>query len=76
LDLNKKINRFVIIRNYASDLIFLAQLAGKPATARQADEVLIAVGRITGNVSVYPILSYFLIFTGAIADVHINLKRV
>jgi len=62
----------LIVRNYATNLIFFAQLAGKPATARQADYVPIAIGRSTSNASVYHMLSCFLISTGAIADVHIK----
>jgi hypothetical protein len=45
--------RFMIIRKYATNLIFFAQLAGRPATARQADDVPIAIGGSTGNASVY-----------------------
>jgi hypothetical protein len=62
----------MIIRNYATNLIFFAQLAGRPATARQADDVPIAIGRSTSNANVYHVLSCFLIFTGAIADIHKN----
>jgi hypothetical protein len=69
-----KIN--LIIRNDASDLFFLAYLAGRPATARQADDVPIAIGRSTGNASVYHILSRFLPFTGAIADKHFMIKSI
>jgi hypothetical protein len=60
----------MIIRNYATNLIFFAQLAGRPAKARQADDVPIAIGRSTSNASVHHTVSCFLIFTGAIADVH------
>jgi hypothetical protein len=45
--------RFMIIRKYATNLIFFAQLAGRPATARQADDVPIAIGGSIGNASVY-----------------------
>ena len=62
----------MIIRNYATNLIFFAQLAGIPAAARQADDVPIAIGRSTSDVSVYHIVSYFLIFTGTIAGIHIS----
>jgi hypothetical protein len=67
----------MIIRNYATYLIFFAQLAGppqrgRPATARQADDVSIGIGRSTSNTNVYHVLSCFLIFTGAIADIHKN----
>jgi len=43
---------------------------GRPATARQADEVPIAIGRSTSNANLQYVLSCFLIFTGAIADIH------
>jgi hypothetical protein len=46
---------------------------GRPATARQADDVPIGIGRSTGNAGIYYMLSRFLPFTGAIADIH-NLK--
>jgi hypothetical protein len=62
----------VIILNYASKLIFFAQLAGGIATARQANDVPIAVGRSNGSTSVYHILSRFLHFIGEIEDVHKN----
>jgi len=39
----------MIIRNYATNLTFFAQLAGRPATARQADDIPIAIGRSTSN---------------------------
>jgi hypothetical protein len=77
----------MIVRNYTTNLIFFAQLAvtpatarqarhseagppqrGRPATARQADDVPIAIERSISNATVYHILSCFLIFTGAIAD--------
>jgi len=65
----------MIIRNYATNLIFFAQLArsppqrGRPATARQADGVPIAVGISTSKSSVYHIVSCFLIFIGAIEGI-------
>jgi hypothetical protein len=46
---------------------------GRPATARQADEVRIAIWSCTGNASAYHRLSRFLPFTGAIVDIR-NLK--
>jgi len=58
----------VIIRNYASNLIFFTQLAasppqrGKPMTFRSH--------RKKYWYSVYHMLSRFLPFTGAIADIH------
>jgi hypothetical protein len=58
----------MIVRNYTTNLIFFAQLAVTPATARQADDVPIAIERSISNATVYHILSCFLIFTGAIAD--------
>jgi hypothetical protein len=42
---------------------------GRPTKARQASEVPIAIRKSTGNASVYQMLSCFLAFTGAIADV-------
>jgi hypothetical protein len=60
----------VIIRNYANNLIFLAQLAGRPTTARQADNVPIAIGTSTSNASICHILRCFLTVTGAIAYIH------
>jgi hypothetical protein len=59
-----------MIRNDASSLFFFAYLAGRPATARQADDVPIAIGRSTGNSSFPHILSSFLPVTGAIVDIH------
>jgi hypothetical protein len=48
-------------------------LAVRPAKASQADDVPIAIGRSTGNAGVYHILSRFLPFTGAIADIHFKI---
>jgi hypothetical protein len=42
---------------------------GRPTKARQASDVPIAIRKSTGNASVYQMLSCFLAFTGAIADV-------
>jgi len=63
----------MIICNDTSDLFFFAYLApqrGRPATARQADDVPIATERGTGDASIYHSLSHFLTFTGSIADIH------
>ncbi len=62
----------LIIRNDASNLFFFPYLLGRPATARQADDVPIAIGRSTGNVSVYQILSCFSPFTGSIGVIQID----
>jgi hypothetical protein len=43
---------------------------GRPATARQADDVPVATERGTGDASIYHSLSHFLTFTGSIADIH------
>ncbi len=46
---------------------------GKPAAARQAVDVPVAIGRSTSNALSYHTLSYFLIFTSAITDNHKDL---
>jgi hypothetical protein len=46
---------------------------GRPAEARQAVDVQIAIGRSTVNASVYHILSSFLPFSDSIADKHVIL---
>jgi hypothetical protein len=69
----------MIIRNYAINLILFAQLAERPSTAMQACLAVAGLPRCGGsmtydqiisNASVYHMLSCFLIFTGAIADIH------
>jgi len=52
--MNLRFQPNVIIRNYASNLISLAQLVGKPATAGQKDDIPKA---ITRNTSVYHMLN-------------------
>jgi hypothetical protein len=44
---------------------------GRRTTAEQAEKVPIAIGRSTGNASVYHILKCFLTLTGAIAGIQI-----
>gem|GEM_PF-2238108 len=51
----------MIIRNYATNLIFFTLLTGRPMTGDQS----------TNNASVYHILSCFLIFTGSTVEIHI-----
>jgi hypothetical protein len=59
------INYYLIIRNDASDLFFFGYLAGRPMTGDGSNSIAIA----------YHILSRFLPFTGAIADIHKLLKK-
>jgi len=56
----------MVIRNDASNLFFFAYLAACLPVGRD--------DRCSRNASVNHILSRFLPFTGAIADIHINLK--
>jgi hypothetical protein len=58
---------------FSSLLIWLADppQRGRPATARQADDVPIAIGRSPGNAGIHHILSRFLSFTGPIVKTQI-----
>jgi len=47
-----------------------------PPRRGKADYVPIAIGRSTGNASVYHLLCRFLPFTGAIADIQIKKYRM
>jgi hypothetical protein len=60
----------MIIPNHASNPIFFACLAGRPATAGQADDVPIAIGRSNLNSRVYQTISRLCSFTGTFADIH------
>jgi hypothetical protein len=64
----------MIVGNYATNLIFFAQMAGRPAKARQAKDVPIAIGKSTSNTSVYNIVGCFLIFASVIADIHVEIN--
>gem|GEM_PF-3142792 len=48
---------------------------GGPASLWRADNVPKAIGKCISNASVYHIVSCFLIFTGAIADIHNSILK-